>query len=279
MSGYEDYTRVSALYDDTRQPLGVEVILGCLANGPRPLGDVVLVDAGCGTGSYSRALVSRVARIEAVDLNAGMLDRAREKLKVEVKEGRIVFHQGAIDTIPLADASADGVMVNQVLHHLNDAAADGWPTTRRVMEEFARVLRPDGIVSINICSQEQITHGFWYVSLIPEAAAQTRARHIPLETLRALMTDSSLIHTGSFVPVEGVMQGRHYFDGRGPLDERWRAGDSIWALVPPAQLEGVTQRIKALDEAGDLDEFVAANDARRSSIGQFTFVCARKRAD
>jgi hypothetical protein len=106
-----------------------------------------------------------------------------------------------------------------------------------------------------------------------------RARHIPLEALRTLMSESGLIHTGSFVPVEGVMQGSHYFDGRGPLDERWRAGDSIWALVPPERLAEVMRRIEDLDKAGELDEFVAANDARRSSIGQFTFVCARKRAD
>ena len=279
MSGYEDYTRVSALYDDTRQPLGVEVILGCLANGPRPLGDVVLVDAGCGTGNYSRALVSRIARIEAVDLNAGMLDKARKKLSDEAQAGRVVFHQAPIDAIPLADASVDGVMMNQVVHHLNDDAEAGWPMVRGVMEEFARLLRPGGVVSINICSQEQITHGWWYLPLIPEAVAQMRARHIPLEMLQTLMSENGLIHTGSFVPVEGVMQGRHYFDGRGPLDEGWRAGDSVWALVPPDQLEDVTKRIEALDDAGELDEFVAANDARRSSIGQFTFVCARKRAD
>lgn len=276
MSGYEDYTRISALYDETREPLGVEIILGCLANGPRPLSELVLLDAGCGTGNYSRALVSRVARIEAVDLNAGMLEKARAKLRAEATTGRISFHQAPIDALPLDDESVDGVMVNQVLHHLNDDASAGWPAIRGVVGELARVLRPGGALMINICSQEQITHGWWYLPLIPDAAEKMRRRHVPIEVLQALMVECGLGQAGCFVPLDGVMQGRHYFDGRGPLDERWRAGDSIWSLVDDHQLEIVQAKIRALDEAGVLEEFVRENDARRRHIGQFTFVCARK---
>ncbi len=276
MSGYEDYTRVSSLYDETRAPLGAEIILGCLASAPRPSSEQVLLDAGCGTGNYSRALISHVARIEAVDLNAGMLERARDKLRAEVSSGRIEFHQAPIDALPLESDSVDGVMVNQVLHHLNDNASAGWPAVRGVVKELARVLRPEGTLIINICSQEQITHGWWYLPLIPEAAESMRRRHVPIETLQGFMGDCGLIHAGSFVPVDGVMQGRHYFDGRGPLDERWRAGDSIWAMVDARQLEFVQTKIRALDEAGSLDRFVRENDAQRRHIGQFTFVCGRK---
>ena len=35
MSAYENYTAVSADYDRTRIPVGVEIILGCLASGGR----------------------------------------------------------------------------------------------------------------------------------------------------------------------------------------------------------------------------------------------------
>ena len=55
MSVYENYTAVSADYDRTRIPVGVEIILGCLASGGRSLGSLRLLDAGCGTGSYSVA--------------------------------------------------------------------------------------------------------------------------------------------------------------------------------------------------------------------------------
>ncbi len=276
MSGYEDYTRVSAVYDETREPVGVEIILGCLANGQRPLSGLVLLDAGCGTGNYSKALISHVARIEAVDINAGMLDKARAKLRLEFSAGRIQFHQARIDALPLEDKSVDGVMVNQVLHHLDDDAAAGWPVVRSVVEEFARVLRPGCVLVINICSQEQIRYGWWYLSLIPEAMQRMRRRHVPIDALKGIMKECGLRHAGCFVPVDGVMQGRRYFDGHGPLDERWRAGDSIWTMVDEDRLKVVQAKIRALDEAGALETFVEENDMRRRNIGQFTFVCARK---
>ncbi len=276
MSGYEDYTRVSTLYDETRQPIGVEIIIGCLGNGPRAHSELVLLDAGCGTGNYSHALIARVSRIEAVDISPAMLEKAREKMRPEAAAGRIRFHRAPIDDLPLEDKSVDGVMVNQVLHHLDDDAAAGWPVVRGVVKEFARVLRPHGALIINICSQEQIRHGWWYAALIPEAMESMRRRHVPIETLQDIISDCGLNQAGCFVPLDGVMQGRHYFDGRGPLDERWRGGDSIWAMVSQDRLETVKAKIMALDEAGALEDFVRENDARRRHIGQFTFVCARK---
>lgn len=276
MSGYEDYTRVSEIYDETRQPIGVEIILGCLAGGPRPLSETVLLDAGCGTGNYSRALISRVSRIEAVDLNAGMLEKARAKLEREAVAGRINFHRAHIDALPLDDECVDGAMVNQVLHHLDDDATAGWPAIRGVVEELARVLRPGGMLMINICSHEQIRRGWWYTGLIPEAMERMLRRHVPLDALQDIMSECGLSHAGCFVPLDGLMQGPRYLDGRGPLDARWRSGDSIWAMVDDVQLEAVQAKIRALDEAGTLEEFVRENDARRRHIGQFTFVCARK---
>ena len=150
MSSYENYTATSAHYDATRGPIGVEVILGCLARSGRPLSEQVLVDAGCGTGNYSVALLEHVARIEAVDMNEGMLGVARGKLGDAEEAGRIRFHHAAIDSLPLETESVDAVMINQVLHHLPDDAAGGWPLTRKVIGEFARVLRPGGVLSVNL---------------------------------------------------------------------------------------------------------------------------------
>ena len=276
MSGYENYTRVSELYDETREPVGVEIIIGLLASGARALSELVLLDAGCGTGNYSRALISRVARIEAVDINPGMLEKARQKMRPEAAADRIRFHRSPVDELPLEDESVDGVMVNQVLHHLDDDEAAGWPVVRGVVEELSRVLRSKGALIINICSQEQIRHGWWYMALIPEAMESMRRRHVPIETLQDIIGDCGLKQAGCFVPLDGVMQGRHYFNGRGPLDERWRGGDSIWAMVSEDRLETVKAKLKTLDQAGALEDFVRQNDARRRHIGQFTFVCARK---
>ena len=43
---YESYNETSKTYDDTRSPVGVEVILGCFALSPRPLYEQTILDGG-----------------------------------------------------------------------------------------------------------------------------------------------------------------------------------------------------------------------------------------
>jgi SAM-dependent methyltransferase len=277
VSSYENYSVTSAHYDITREPIGVEIILGCLARGGRPLAEQILVDAGCGTGSYSQALVDRVARIEAVDMNEGMLQVAGNKLEREVAAGRVGFHRAGIEDLPLDDASVDAVMINQVLHHLPDDAAAGWPLTRGVVDEFARVLRPGGVLVANLCSHEQLRRGWWFFPLIEPIVERMIARHMPLDALEGLMTEVGFELGGRFVPVDAVLQGKRYLDPRGPLDPTWRAGDSVWAMLSEEELAQVQARVRDMDARGVLEAFVAERDAERRHVGQITFVCAMRR--
>ena len=183
MSSYENYTETSRNYDKTREPVGMEIIIGCMAQAPAPLDQAVVLDAGCGTGSYSQALLRHVGRIEAVDLNEGMLEMAGRKLAEAEEEGRISFHSSRIDELPFEDDAFDGVMINQVLHHLPDDASEGFPAHRQVFEEFARVLKPGGALTVNTSSQQQLQHGYWYYALIPQAAETLRNRFAPVESL------------------------------------------------------------------------------------------------
>lgn len=277
MSSFENYTETSKSYDKTRVPIGVEVIVGCFAQAPKPLDQMVVLDAGCGTGSYSQALLGYVGRLEAVDLNTEMIAVASAKLASAREAGRIRFHCAAIDALPFENASLDGVMVNQVLHHLPDSDAEGHPAYYRVLQEFARVLRAGGALVINICSHEQLLHGFWPYVLIPAATEQTRKRHIPVDDLVGVLEDCEFSYRGRFVPVDAVIQGEAYFDPRGPLSKQWRDGDSIWAMATDTELEEALARIRELDANRELDDFVARRDAQRKHVGQVTFVFAIRR--
>ncbi len=149
MSVFEKYDETSRHYDRTRVPIGSEILLGCLARHGKPLDKITVLDAGCGTGAYSQAIVGRVGRIEALDMSTGMLERARAKLAPEAEAGRVRFHQGSIAELPLAAGSVDAVTINQVVHHLGDTPEDGFPRLRSVVAEFARVLRPGGVLVFN----------------------------------------------------------------------------------------------------------------------------------
>ncbi len=272
MSTYEKYDLTSRHYDETRVPVGGEIILGCLARQPKPLGELAVLDAGCGTGAYAAAIVEHVGRVEALDRSRGMLAAAEAKLSDQVELGRIGFHRGAITDLPFERASFDGVMINQVLHHLDDDA--GFPAHRRVFGEFARVLRRGGALLVNTCTHEQLREAHWYYHLLPRATEAMCRRFATLDVVRGLLDDAGFVDEGNFVPLDAICQGEAYFDGRGPLDEAWRAGDSVWALAGDDEVAQALARVRELDEAGDLDSFVAEHDARRPQIGQVTFVFA-----
>lgn len=276
MSSYEDYTQTSRHYDKTRQPIGIEIIIGCLSRGPAPLSQMTVADAGCGTGSYADALLDHVGRIEAVDMNPGMLKVAEQKLERGLSEGRVSLRSSRVDALPLEDASVDGVMINQVLHHLQDDPAQDFPAHRRVFEEFARVLKPGGALTVNTCSREQLQHGYWHYHLIPEAAEALRRRYAPLDALIGIFMDCGFAYEGRFAPIDAPVQGEPYFDPRGPLKKEWRDGDSVWSLVSEDELDIALSRIQALDEAGELEQYVAQSDARRRHIGQITILSASR---
>ncbi len=274
MSSYEDYTRKSEVYDKTREPVGTVISVGALAQSPAPLSEMVLLDAGCGTGNFSQAMLEYVGRIEAVDMNPGMLNVAARKLSKPQEEGRIAFHSAGIDDMPFDDATFDGVMINQVLHHLPDEPSQGFPAHQQVFQELARVLKPGGVLVVNTCSQEQLRHAYWHYYLIPTASDALRSRYAPLEDLTKIISECGFTHNGNFAPLDATVQGEAYFDPRGPLKEDWRDGDSVWSLVSEDELARASAKLQELDENDALETHVARNDARRPDIGQITVLTA-----
>jgi SAM-dependent methyltransferase len=272
MSSYEDYDRVSGSYDRTRRPVGVDVILRGLAQPGRPLENLTLLDAGCGTGAFTAELAGRLGRTVALDINVGMLRQARQKRMA----GAVAFLRGSITALPLRDAAVDGVLNNLVLHHLPDDPAAGYPANRRAIAEFARVLKPSGRLVVGVCTREQLREGFWFNHLIPRAVDALCAVTIPLHDLQAVIGECGLVLRDTIIPPDAILQGEAYFNPRGPLDPAWRDGDSVWSLSPPEELDTACARIRALDEAGELEAFVESRDAKRTVIGQITFLIAER---
>ncbi|MFZ5496165.1 MAG: class I SAM-dependent methyltransferase [Verrucomicrobiota bacterium] len=101
-----------------------------------PGGPARVLDAGCGTGGFIRALrASQPAwTVTGVDLEPQAVALARERTGAEIVEG-------AITALPFADAAFDAVSTGDVLYHVEDTAA--------ALREFARVLRPGGAVVVN----------------------------------------------------------------------------------------------------------------------------------
>ena len=276
MSSYENYSCTSASYDTTRPPQGLEIICAALSTNPVPLESQVLLDAGCGTGQYTAALINDVAHIAAVDLNESMLGAAKKKLSAEAGSGRLGFHQASLETLPIEDLSVDAVMVNQVLHHVADDPEQHWPEHQRIFTEFARVLKPGGMVVINSCSHAQLRSGFWYYRLIPDAVERACRRTCDPTVIAGLLQAVGFSQANHAVDPGIVMQDASYFRADGVFDPNWRSGDSIWALATPGELEAALKEAQQLGVVGELDSFMRQHDATRSEVGQLTFSSARK---
>ena len=109
-------------------------------------GDVAgrrILDAGCGSGPLSAELRDRGAVVTGIDMSAGMLELARQRLGDDVRLQRADLES----PLPFDDSSFDDVVSSLVLHYLQDWTAP--------LAEFRRVLRSGGrlILSVNHPSQ------------------------------------------------------------------------------------------------------------------------------
>ena len=93
----------------------------------------IVGDLGCGTGMLSAVLAPHVAHVQAVDASPAMLAAAAARLG---RLPNVTVTEGALEALPLADASLDVAILMLVLHHVADPA--------RALAEVHRVLRPAG---------------------------------------------------------------------------------------------------------------------------------------
>src|SRR3712207_9067096 len=114
-------------------------------------------------------------------------------------------------------------------------------------------------------------------TLFPYTTLFRSSRYAPLDELVEILDDRGFTYRGRFAPLDATLQGEPYLDPRDPLDKEWRDGDSVWSLVSEERLERACSQIQELDERGELEAYLARNDARRRDIGQVTILFAFRR--
>ncbi|MDQ1293617.1 MAG: hypothetical protein QG608_1498 [Actinomycetota bacterium] len=99
-----------------------------------------LLDVGCGPGSLTADLASRVApgHVTALDPSPEVLAKA-QTLAEEQGVRNVEFRTGDVSGLDLPDDGFDVVHAHQLLHHLTDPVA--------ALREMRRVCRPGGIVA------------------------------------------------------------------------------------------------------------------------------------
>ena len=84
------------------------------------LQELHILDAGCGTGNYTKALLDAgLGHVTMFDASSGMLQKARDKVSAELSAGRVVdINEGRLPTLPYPDSKFDAVIFSLVNHIL-----------------------------------------------------------------------------------------------------------------------------------------------------------------
>jgi 2-aminoethylphosphonate-pyruvate transaminase len=275
---YEDYDSTSGDYDDTRVPVGLPIILDHLASTPTALSEQTVLDAGCGTGSCLAELRGRIGKLHGRELNAGMQQVAKKRF---ADAPSVQIEQGSITELPFADETFDGIICNQVLHHLDpgesdDADSAGFPNVSSFFREAFRVLRPNGVLVINTSSHHQHRDGFWWAALIPAAIDRMLPRFPSIDRLENISQQTGFVGFETAVPLEEVLQGEQYLNPEGPLSAAWRAGDSSWSLTTEEELAHALDNVTSRLEDGSMAAFMEEREQLRAKIGQTIFLATRK---
>ena len=109
--------------------------------GPRVL------ELGCGSGRLLAPLATAGNSVVGVDSSVAMLRRARARLESAIARGQVTLIQGEMQDLgELGPESFDLVILplNGMLH------VDDVDGQRRVLEEAARVLRPGGLLAVDV---------------------------------------------------------------------------------------------------------------------------------
>ncbi len=99
---------------------------------------MTVLELGCGPGFFTleiARMVGKSGKVIAADLQDGMLDIVRKKIRGTDIEGRIELHKCGEETIGVTE-KVDLVLAFFVVHELADK--------RKAFEEIKSILKPDG---------------------------------------------------------------------------------------------------------------------------------------
>lgn len=113
-------------------PGGADSVRRCVAE--VDLNGAEVLDIGCGVGGADLVLAGLGARVTGIDVEAGLIDRARQR--AERAGAEIAYRKVEPGALPFGHASFDHVFTHAAIIHVPDKLA--------MFAEIHRVLRPGG---------------------------------------------------------------------------------------------------------------------------------------
>jgi len=121
---------------------------------PEPLTDLKVLDAGCGTGWFTREIARRGADVVSLDIGRSLLqETARKHHAARLTQANLL-------ALGFASGTFDAVVCTEVIEHT--------PEPRRAVRELVRVLKPGGVLALTVPNR------VWHVSVAVAQALNLR---------------------------------------------------------------------------------------------------------
>jgi 2-polyprenyl-3-methyl-5-hydroxy-6-metoxy-1,4-benzoquinol methylase len=211
-----------------------------------------VLDAGCGTGYGSTILAESGAdEVVGIDVAENVLEAARARAPVGVH-----FEVGDVRTLPFEDASFDAVVSFEVIEHVAEHDV--------VLDEFARVLRPGGILAVSSPNRYTYPIGnpHHVRELVPDELHEYLGKHFQHVRLfrQADWITSALLNDASFEARNGAPRAdvtMRKIAGREPGSETYTVALASNApLEDPPELAVLTEPVE-LRRLAELEGLVA----------------------
>lgn len=273
-SNFCDYNEAFTSYDQMRIPHGAKELLDIFSQSSTPLPEQIVLEGGFGTGAYLDIFRHHVGQIYGIEGS----DQGLHQTKLKTQDSKNVnLKIGDILDLPFEEQFFDAYMVNQVLHHLD--SSNPYTNMDTFLDESQRVLKPQGRLTINTCSQEQLDPEqgvYWHYKYIPSAAYQLKSHYIDIEELQERLESRNFTDIKQTIPREKIFQCEYYENPEIALDHDFKKSDSLYSFMSESEVKNSDNLLKAaIDNGSVYDEMKRASE-RATEIGETLFLSAVK---
>ena len=258
-----DYTENTAkIYSQYRKPVGLDIILNNIKSLGKEPHETKILDLGCGVGNYTMELFNRGYDMTAADYSQNMLDVLKNKIVAINSDDNRTINTFTIDLKNLPDSKEyygyDVVIVNQVIHHLNDFDQD-FCHLKNVFRFINEILVHDGLFILNTSDLDQHLYGMWWGKWFTDEITQYCKRYCSFNQIRQISLDTGFSNVEQTICSEPFI-GNSYFDPRTVLDPNILDSDTMWQYIGKVKYSIFVDSVKdnidmVFSESNQLDKY------------------------
>ncbi|CAH1798929.1 unnamed protein product [Owenia fusiformis] len=279
MSIYEDYEKRAAVYDKHRVAAGADTLIGILLGQTRkPLSQLHVLDAGCGTGNYSLALLKEgLGHVTLLDASEGMLHVAKKKLQTFIEDGRAEVKHGIMPDLDFPDDTFDAVMFNQTLHHVeNSPNSEGeYLKIYKTLQRSKQILKYGGVIIFQTTTPCQIRNAYTWLPTEEYQNIESKLVGISPDKFKQYLKKIGMENVEIVIPASATLWNKEtHRDLDGPFKQDVRDSMSSFAnLERLGLLEKYLEDYKTFRKSIKSDEeFLKEEEISRQNYGQTMFI-------